>query len=184
VQRLDLLIRGATVYDGSGADGVRADVGIRDDRIAHLGTREIAASAEIDASGLAVAPGFIDVHTHDDFAVLLHPDMEFKTRQGVTTNVVGNCGFGAAPHGVAALMAQAFHPGATLPEYTRATPAISSAWSRTRPPRTPRPWSATGPCAARSWGETGAPRPPPSWTGCAAWCARGSTRGPSASRPG
>jgi N-acyl-D-amino-acid deacylase len=117
MQRLDLLIRGATVYDGSGAEGVRADVGVRDNRIAHLGTRELAASAEIDASGLAVAPGFIDVHTHDDFAVLLHPDMEFKTRQGVTTNVVGNCGFGAAPQGVAVLMAQAFHPGATLPDY-------------------------------------------------------------------
>jgi N-acyl-D-amino-acid deacylase len=117
MEKLDLAIRGATVYDGSGAEGVRADVGVRGDRIAQVGDERLPASAEIEASGLAVAPGFIDVHTHDDFAVFLHPDMGFKVRQGVTTNVVGNCGFGAAPRPIAAIMAAAFHPGASLPEY-------------------------------------------------------------------
>ena len=59
----------------------------------------------IDASGLALAPGFIDVHTHDDFALLLRPDMDFKILGGVTTVVVGNCGLGAAPYPMASIMA-------------------------------------------------------------------------------
>jgi N-acyl-D-aspartate/D-glutamate deacylase len=93
----DLLIHNATVYDGSGAPGVRADVGVRGDRIAAVGAFEGRAADEIDAAGLALAPGFIDVHAHDDILVLNQPDVEGKTMQGVTTVVVGNCGSGVAP---------------------------------------------------------------------------------------
>src|SRR5512145_1370640 len=116
-EQYDVVIRGGTVYDGTGAPGLAADVALRGDRIAAIGTVDGRGRDEIDARGLAVAPGFIDVHTHDDFALLLYPDMGFKARQGVTTCVVGNCGMGAAPYPVALRMAQAFHPKASLPEW-------------------------------------------------------------------
>jgi N-acyl-D-aspartate/D-glutamate deacylase len=114
----DLVIRNATVYDGTGAAPRKTDVSLRGDRILALGelSREPAAR-ELDASGLALAPGFIDVHTHDDFAATLHPEMGFKVLGGVTTCVVGNCGFGAAPHREAARMARAFHPHGELPRW-------------------------------------------------------------------
>jgi N-acyl-D-aspartate/D-glutamate deacylase len=116
---LDVLIRGATLYDGTGAPPRTLDVGVRGDRVARVGALAGArASTLIDASGLGLAPGFIDVHTHDDFALVLRPEMDFKVLGGVTTVVVGNCGFGAAPFPVASLMARAFHPGATLPEWS------------------------------------------------------------------
>jgi len=92
----DLLIRGGTVVDGTGAPGVRADVGIRAGRIAAIGSLDGSAKREIDARGRAVTPGFIDVHAHDDAAVL-STSMDFKLMQGVTTDIVGNCGAGVAP---------------------------------------------------------------------------------------
>ena len=73
----DLVIRGGTVYDGTGASGARADVGVRGERIAAVGIIPERGGAELDATGLAVSPGFIDVHSHDDFAVLLDPQMAF-----------------------------------------------------------------------------------------------------------
>jgi N-acyl-D-amino-acid deacylase len=113
----DTVIREATVYDGSGAPPVVADVAIDGDRIAAVGTIAGSARATLDGRGLALSPGFIDVHTHDDFAAVLHPDMAFKLCGGVTTCVVGNCGMGAAPYAQAAAMAKHFHPHATLPEW-------------------------------------------------------------------
>ena len=115
----DVLIRGATLYDGTGAAPRRADVALRGDRIARVSAAlgDAHAPVAIDASGLALAPGFIDVHTHDDFALVVRPEMDFKILGGVTTVVVGNCGFGAAPFPMAALMARMFHPDATLPEW-------------------------------------------------------------------
>ena len=113
----DLLIRGATVYDGSGAPPSRADVALLGDRIAAVGDLEGKTSSEVDASGLALAPGFIDVHSHDDFTVFVTPEMDFKTLQGVTTDVVGNCGMGAAPYEPASLFARALHPNDALPEW-------------------------------------------------------------------
>lgn len=113
-----LLITGALLYDGSGASPRQADVCVRGDRVASVGEPgSLQAGASLDARGLALAPGFIDVHTHDDFAAVLHPDMAFKVLGGVTTCVVGNCGFGAAPWSSASLMARAFHPNRTLPTW-------------------------------------------------------------------
>lgn len=99
----NLILRGGTVYDGTGDEPFNADIGITGDRISALGDLSTAtANDEIDASGMAVSPGFIDVHSHDDFHVLSSPDVEHNTLQGVTTLVVGNCGFGAAPYESAA----------------------------------------------------------------------------------
>lgn len=95
-QPIDILIRGGSVYDGTGAPGRIADIAISGDRIAAIGEIDGAAARTIDASGLAVSPGFVDVHAHDDAACLATP-MDFKLMQGVTTDIVGNCGAGVAP---------------------------------------------------------------------------------------
>jgi N-acyl-D-amino-acid deacylase len=94
----DILIAGGTVIDGTGAPGIAADVAITDDRIIAIGHGlPHRAGRRIDARGRAVCPGFIDVHTHDDRALLSHPLMPFKVSQGVTTLVAGNCGVSMAP---------------------------------------------------------------------------------------
>jgi len=95
-----ILIRGAEVFDGTGGPPVRADVAVSGDRIAAVG-RDLPGSAErtIDAGGLALAPGFIDIHAHTDLSVFARPLAESKVRQGVTTEVVGHCGIGAFPVG-------------------------------------------------------------------------------------
>ena len=94
----DLLIRGGQVIDGNGTPARRADVAIKDGRITAVGDCEDReAQREIDASGQIVAPGFIDIHTHSDFTLPLNPLAESKVRQGVTTEVVGNCGYSTAP---------------------------------------------------------------------------------------
>lgn len=99
-ERCDLLITGGTVLDGTGAAGFAADVAVQDDRILAVGPgldRRFRAGRSVDATARAVAPGFIDVHTHDDRALLSHPLMPFKVSQGVTTLVAGNCGVSMAP---------------------------------------------------------------------------------------
>jgi N-acyl-D-amino-acid deacylase len=94
----DILIRGVQVIDGSGAPGRVANVAIRDGRISAVTTEQISqAHRIIDATGLVAAPGFIDIHTHSDFTLPLNPRAESKIRQGVTTEVLGNCGFSVAP---------------------------------------------------------------------------------------
>src|SRR4051812_25924509 len=93
-----LLLRGGTVIDGTGADRFVADVLIDGDRITAIGPGLVAPHATvIDVSGSIVAPGFIDVHTHDDQIVLADPRMLPKITQGVTSVVVGNCGISLAP---------------------------------------------------------------------------------------
>jgi N-acyl-D-aspartate/D-glutamate deacylase len=94
----DLLIRGGHVIDGSGGPGRDADVAVREGRIAAIEPRSARpAHRVIDARGQVVAPGFIDIHTHSDFTLPLNPRAESKIRQGVTLEVVGNCGFSVAP---------------------------------------------------------------------------------------
>src|SRR5690242_14145061 len=98
----DLLIRGGVVFDGSGRPPHPADVAVIGDRIAAVGQLELASAAQIvDARGMAVAPGFIDSHTHSDMACFLGADhidvVAAAVRQGVTTEVCGNCGFSPFP---------------------------------------------------------------------------------------
>ena len=94
----DLLIRGGLVTDGSGRPGEIGDVAVRDGRIAALGRSLPKGSAKvIDAEGLAVTPGFIDIKTHSDFTLPINPKAESKVRQGVTTEIIGHCGFSVAP---------------------------------------------------------------------------------------
>src|SRR6266487_2095839 len=94
----DLIICGAQVIDGSGAPGRVVDVAICDGRITTLANGLTGpAQRVIDARGQVVAPGFIDIHTHSDFTLPLNPRAESKIRQGVTLEVVGNCGFSVAP---------------------------------------------------------------------------------------
>jgi len=94
--RLTLAIRNGLVYDGTGAPPVSADVGIYGDTIASIG-KVGDADAVIDATGLAISPGFIDTHGHSEFTLLASPEAEGKLMQGITTEVNGNCGLSAAP---------------------------------------------------------------------------------------
>jgi N-acyl-D-aspartate/D-glutamate deacylase len=94
----DTLIENASVMDGSGAAAERLDVAIRGDQICEIGPRLAGdAKLRIDGQGMVLAPGFVDVHTHDDTTVIEDPGMLPKLSQGVTTVIVGNCGISASP---------------------------------------------------------------------------------------
>ena len=96
----DVVIRGGRVLDGTGAPWRFADLGIRRGNITRIGRlRRTKAAREIDAPGMYVAPGFIDIHTHSDIGILVEPTAECAVRQGVTTHVIGNCGDSPAPIG-------------------------------------------------------------------------------------
>ncbi|WP_203719216.1 N-acyl-D-amino-acid deacylase family protein, partial [Asanoa siamensis] len=92
----DLLLAGGLVVDGSGTPAVRADVLVRDGRVAALGAGLTAAVVR-DVTDRVVCPGFVDIHTHSDLTLLSDPRGLSKVHQGVTTEVVGNCGLGVAP---------------------------------------------------------------------------------------
>lgn len=94
----DLLLHGGLVVDGTGQPGYRSDVAIRSGQIVAIGDLRGSASADqVDVSGLAVCPGFIDMHSHSDTTLLVDGRGLSKVHQGVTTEVVGNCGFSPAP---------------------------------------------------------------------------------------
>src|SRR5919197_4965535 len=94
----DVILRGGRVVDGTGAPWYPADVAILDGQIAAVGRLDgTTAAAEYDAAGLAVAPGFIDIHEHSDFSLVADPRAASAIHQGVTTIVPGNCGSSAAP---------------------------------------------------------------------------------------
>src|SRR5205823_1895021 len=132
----DILIHRGTVIDGSGSPGILGDVALHAGRIAALGTA-LAGEAKkvIDATGLAVTPGFIDIKTHSDFVLPINPKAESKVRQGVTTEIIGHCGFSVAPvlPGKAQLLADYLGGGAPwlpfcemrFPEYLDGFPAVA-----------------------------------------------------------
>ena len=120
----EFLIRGGTVIDGTGAPGFPGDVAVRAGRIAAVG-RDLTpgGAAVIDASGKVVAPGFIDIKTHSDWTLPLMPRAESKVRQGVTTEVIGHCGYSCAPAlpGKAEALAQYLSPSAPWLEFRETT---------------------------------------------------------------
>ena len=93
----DLIIRNAQVFDGTGLPPVLSDVAVSNGRIAHIGSTSEAAHEVIDAKGLALMPGIVDLHTHYDAQVTWDRTMSPSPALGVTTAVIGNCGFGIAP---------------------------------------------------------------------------------------
>ena len=92
----DLIIRGAMVYDGLGSPGRNADVAIKEGRVTEIG-KTGAARQTVDAQGLSLMPGIVDLHTHYDAQVTWDPTMSPSPSLGVTTAIMGNCGFGIAP---------------------------------------------------------------------------------------
>src|SRR3989338_3305497 len=93
----DLVIRGGSVVDGSGAPAFIADIGVKNGLIAAIGPNLPAGSEEIDAAGKVVTPGFVDIHTHYDGQATWDERLQPSTWHGVTTAVMGNCGVGFAP---------------------------------------------------------------------------------------
>ena len=132
----DILIRRGTIIDGGGSPGTVGDIALAAGRIAALGpflagdTNKV-----IDAEGLAVTPGFIDIKTHSDFVLPINPKAESKVRQGVTTEIIGHCGFSVAPvlPGKTQLLAEYLSGGApwlpfremSFPEYLDTFPAVA-----------------------------------------------------------
>src|SRR5437588_3266060 len=132
----DILIHRGTVIDGSGSPGIVGDVALHAGRIAALGPA-LAGHAKkvIDATGLAVTPGFIDIKTHSDFTLPINPKAESKVRQGVTTEIIGHCGFSVAPvlPGKAQMLADYLSGGApwlpfrevSFPDYLDTFPQVA-----------------------------------------------------------
>ena len=98
-KKYDLIIAGGLVYNGLGNPGKEVDIAIKSDKIALIGEKlnRDEASRIIEAGGMAVSPGFIDVHTHTDMGLLANPLAESHIRQGITTEISGNCGSSPFP---------------------------------------------------------------------------------------
>ncbi len=95
---LDVVIRNGHIVDGSGRKRFQADLALKDGRISDIAPQIVSEAVKlIDANGCIVSPGFIDMHSHSDFTLWVHPEAESKVRQGVTTELVGNCGGSPAP---------------------------------------------------------------------------------------
>ena len=131
-----ILIRGGTIVDGSGEPGAIGDIAVASGRITAIApSLPNDAAKVIDADGLVVAPGFIDIKTHSDFVLPINPKAESKVRQGVTTEIIGHCGYSVAPvlPGKAQLLADYLSGGAPwlpfremgFPEYLDTFPAVA-----------------------------------------------------------
>lgn len=135
---LDWIITNGTVLDGSGSPGFRADVGISGGRIAAVGDLSAAEGRRLDADGLTVTPGFLDIHRHGDLAMFRPNFGELELRQGLTTIVNGNCGMSAAPFGerfrgeILEYLAPVIGPAENAP--TRSVAAYRAAAARQRLP--------------------------------------------------
>jgi N-acyl-D-aspartate/D-glutamate deacylase len=137
--QLNLIIRNASVHDGSGAAPFLADVAVANGKIVEVGAITSTADDEVDAAGLTLAPGFIDIHSHSDFTLLVDPRALSSIHQGVTTEVIGNCGHGCFPLADADLARTAIYgvsddvvidwrtPAGYLERLERAQPAINVA---------------------------------------------------------
>src|SRR5687767_9644370 len=94
---LDLVIRNARIVDGTGAPAFQADVGVRKGRIVVVGDVDEPAAEVRDVAGLHLMPGIVDLHTHYDAQITWDPTLSPSVSLGVTTAILGNCGFGIAP---------------------------------------------------------------------------------------
>src|SRR4030042_4824317 len=98
MNKIDMLIKNGLVFDGTGSEPFKADIGIASDKILFVDKKaKVKADRIIDVKNLAVAPGFIDTHSHSEFTLLADPCAEGKVCQGITTEINGNCGLSAAP---------------------------------------------------------------------------------------
>ena len=133
----DLIVRNGLVFDGTGAPPSKADVLVHEGRVAEVGRIDATAPVEINACGLNVAPGFIDVHSHSDYTLLVDPRAVSAIHQGVTTEVIGNCGHGCFPIKERALSTRIIYgydgqvpidwstPAAYLERLERSQPAVN-----------------------------------------------------------
>ena len=95
---LDTILKNGQIFDGSGKKPINSDIGIKDNIISEIGNIDSDKGKEvIDVDGLAVSPGFVDMHTHSDFTLMVNGRAESQVHQGVTTEVVGQCGISCAP---------------------------------------------------------------------------------------
>lgn len=171
----DIIIRGGLVVDGSGEPGFRADVAVKDGRIRAIGDLSgEKAARELDASGLAVAPGFFDAHCHSDTTFLLDSSGAAKLYQGVTTEVCGQCGFSpfpALPEHLAEV-----DPGegvdqswycASFRDFAKRWRTAAGSWASIW-----RPLRATARCGPAFWAMPTGPLPTKSCAPCRSCCGR------------
>ena len=157
----DLVIRGGTIVDGTGADRFSGDVAVDDGRIAAVGGR-LDGDRTIDADGAIVTPGWVDVHTHYDGQVTWDDQLDPSFGNGVTTLVMGNCGVGFAPcppgeqstlielmEGVEDIPGTALHEGVPWGAWDDASPSTSTSSTRATTRSTSPRSSRTARCASR-----------------------------------
>lgn len=154
----DILLKHGKVIDGKGNPWFRGDVAIAEGRIQAVASCiQGDAREELDVSRFVVCPGFIDAHTHSDYVFFLDPTAQSKVRQGVTTEVIGNCGMSGAPYFGGRGRSCSRRQGGLFPSGNRFQNTWRR-WENSRSPSTSRPSSDTARSALPSWGtRTGRP---------------------------